>query len=72
MTTKRLSHSDELSLVKHVQSAEIGADYALTKLITHNTGLVHKIVNKFPMKNATCTYDDLYQEGVFGFDSWHS
>ena len=66
MKSQRLSHSDELSLVKLAQSGEIGADYALTKLITHNTGLVHKIVNKFPMKNATCTYDDLYQEGVLG------
>ena len=66
MKTKRLSHADELSLVKLAQSGKIGSDYALTKLITHNTGLVHKIVNRFPMKNATCTYDDLYQEGVLG------
>lgn len=66
MKAPRLSHADELSLVKLAQTGKIGADYALTKLITHNTGLVHKIVNRFPMKNATCTYDDLYQEGVLG------
>ena len=29
--------------------------------------MVHKVVNKFPMKNATCTYEDLFQEGVMGF-----
>lgn len=66
MKTPRLSHSDELTLVKLSQSDEIGSDYALDKLIRHNTGLVHKIVSKFPMKNATCSYDDLYQEGILG------
>ena len=38
----------------------------LNRLVTYNLGLVHKIVHKFPMKNATCSYDDLFQEGVAG------
>lgn len=63
MKTERLSHVEELELVKLAQANKA---YAVDKLIRHNTGLVHKIVNKFPMKNATCTYDDLYQEGVLG------
>ena len=66
MKTERLSHADELMLVKMANSEEVGNDYALNKLIKHNTGLVHKIVNRFPMKNCTCSYDDLYQEGLLG------
>lgn len=63
MKSERLSHVEELELVKMAQQ---GKDYAINKLLRHNTGLVHKIVNRFPMKNCTCTYDDLYQEGLLG------
>ena len=35
-------------------------------MVTHNLGLVSKIVNKFPLKNANCSFDDLFQEGVAG------
>ena len=65
MPQQRLSHLEELELIKSVQSKE-SCDYELNKLIKFNTGLVHKIVSRFPMKNATCTYDDLYQEGILG------
>ena len=34
--------------------------------MTHNLGLVKKVANKFPLRNATCSYDDLFQEGVAG------
>ena len=40
---------------------------ALDKLVTHNLGLVNKIVN-VPPRNASCTFEDLFQEGVT-FDS---
>lgn len=64
MKTERLSHVEELELIRRVQSDN--SDHAINKLLRHNTGLVHKIVNRFPMKNCTCTYDDLYQEGLLG------
>lgn len=63
MKSERLSHVEELEYIKQAQQ---GKDYAINKLIKHNTGLVHKIVNRFPMKNCTCTYDDLFQEGLLG------
>ena len=61
---ERLSHVEELELVKQIQVDD--NDKALNRLLRYNTGLVHKIVNRFPMKNCTCTYDDLYQEGLLG------
>ena len=64
MKTERLTHVEELELVKMVQADN--HEYAMNKLVRHNTGLVHKIVNRFPMKNCTCSYDDLYQEGLLG------
>ena len=35
-------------------------------IVLANLGLVHKIVNKFPIKNQCVSYDDLFQEGVAG------
>ena len=35
-------------------------------VLENNFGLIHKIVSKFPMKNSTCTYEDLFQEGLLG------
>ena len=63
MKTERLSHVEELEYIKRAQE---GSDYAINKLLKHNTGLVHRIVSRFPMKNSTCSYDDLYQEGLLG------
>ena len=63
----RLSAAEEIKLVQSVQSQDRRADYSLRKLIEHNTGLIHKVVNHFPMKNSVVTYDDLYQEGLLGF-----
>ena len=34
--------------------------------IRDSLGLVHKIVGRFPIKTASCSYDDLFQEGVAG------
>ena len=68
--TKRLSHVEEIELTrKQFQKLESGTRAyrrCLDTIVTHNLGLVNKIVNKFPLKNATCTFDDLFQEGVAG------
>ena len=63
MTKERLSQVEEQHLIELSQK---GDERALNRLIRLNTGLVHKIVNKFPMKNANCSYEDLYQEGILG------
>ena len=62
--TNRLTHVEELELIKLYHST--GSDDALRELVSGNVGLVHKIVSKFPMRSSTCSYDDLYQEGVLG------
>ena len=67
--TKRLTHTEEIELTRlfheHGPETRLGRR-ALDKLVTHNLGLVSKIVNKFPLKNANCSFDDLFQEGVAG------
>ena len=67
--TKRLSHVEEIELTRKLGTLEAGTrayQRCLDTIVTHNLGLVNKIVNKFPLKNATCTFDDLFQEGVAG------
>lgn len=67
--TKRLSHVEEIELTRQLSTLEEGTrayQRCLDNIVTHNLGLVNKIVNKFPMKTATCTFDDLFQEGVAG------
>lgn len=68
-TTKRLTHSEEIELTRIINTAGVETREgrrALDKLVTHNLGLVNKIVGKFPLKNANCSFDDLFQEGVAG------
>ena len=63
----RLTHVEEIELCRALKSDNHRvAQRARDQLVTHNLGLVHKLVNRFPLKNATCTYDDLFQEGVAG------
>ena len=67
--TQRLSHVEEIELTRSLSTLDTDSrayKRTLDKLVTHNLGLVNKIVNKFPLKNATCTFDDLFQEGVAG------
>lgn len=67
--TKRLTHVQEIELTRQLQQLESGTRAyrrCLDTIVTHNLGLVNKIANKFPLKNATCTFDDLFQEGVAG------
>ena len=61
--TKLMAADREIELVREAQA---GSKRALDELVLANTGLCHKIVHKFPMKNATCGYDDLFQEGIAG------
>ena len=60
-TTDKLTAEQELTLIKQLPDKRV-----LDKLVTHNLGLVHKVCHRFPLKNAVCTYDDLFQEGVAG------
>ena len=64
-----MSPDREIALIREV-NREAG-DFnrykrALDELVLSNVGLVHKICHKFPIKNANCSYDDLYQEGIAG------
>ena len=67
MTKQRLTQEQEIRLIKMYQEGGRAKEYALRKLVEFNQGLIHKVVNKFPMKNCVCTYDDLFQEGIMGF-----
>ena len=67
--TQRLTHAEEIELTRIIADGDVNSRRyrrALDKLVTHNMGLVNKIAYKFPMKNATCSFDDLIQEGVAG------
>ena len=62
--TDRLSHVEEIELIREYKKT--GSKRVLDKIVLANTGLVHKLVNKFPLKNASVGYDDLYSEGICG------
>jgi len=69
--TERLSHEEEIQLTRRLTKyKEEGNDKmyrrTLDRLVTHNLGLVNKLVSKFPMRSANCSFDDLFQEGVAG------
>lgn len=64
MTTELLTKSEERSLIEVYQ--ETGNKKALDELVTRNFGIIHKLVHKFPIKNQSVGYDDLFQEGVAG------
>lgn len=66
-TTQRLNHIEEIELIRDYRSDNKKiSKRALDRLVLANTGLVHKLTNKFPIKTATCSYEDLYQEGIAG------
>ena len=62
--TPRLSHVEEIELIREYK--ETNDKKVLDKIVLSNVGLVHKLTNKFPLKNASVAYDDLYQEGIAG------
>ena len=63
-TSQRLTHFEELDLIKKYKSTD--DKKLLDKLVLANLGLCHKVVHKFPLKNASVGYDDLFQEAVAG------
>ena len=62
-----LSAEEELRLITMAQGEGNKKRYGLDRLVRHNQGLVHRIVQRFPLKNAVVTYEDLYQQGMCGF-----
>ena len=58
-----LSHVEELELCKAAQS---GDKKAFDTMVTRNLGLVGKLAKKLYYKNEQYSYEDLFQEGVFG------
>ena len=68
MSKTLLTAAEEIQLVRIArdESSPAKATWAMRKLVERNQGLVHKIVHKFPIKNQSCTYDDLFQEGTLG------
>lgn len=65
MSTTLLTKTEEQTLIKEFQTTR--NKKALDELVTRNFNLVHKLVHKFPVKCASVTYDDLFQEGIAGF-----
>jgi len=59
--TDLMTASREIELVRQLPNKR-----ALDELVLANLGLVHKIVHRFPIKNATCSYGDLYHSGIEG------
>jgi len=67
LTIERLTHVEEIELIRQYNCGDPKlSKRALDKLVLSNTGLVHKLTNKFPIKNAVCSYDDLFNEGIAG------
>ena len=64
MKVELLSKTDEYALIKKAQN---GDKKARSILMSRNQGLVHSQVQRFPLKNAQVTYDDLWQVGCMGF-----
>ena len=64
LTSRLLDKETEQELIKDAQN---GSQEARKILMERNQGLVHKIVQKFPLKNAQCSYEDLWQVGCMGF-----
>lgn len=70
MTKTDLMTADkEIELIRSLSASDTSSKSykrILDELVLSNIGLVHKIVQKFPIKNASCSYEDLYHEGVAG------
>ena len=64
MKAEQLTGEQEITLVREYRAS--GNQRCLDRLVLSNLGLIHKIVHRFPLKNAGCSYEDLFQEGVAG------
>ena len=72
MTQTLTKNKNQVLLTKEeervlISKSQEGSKKALRLLVSHNQGLVHKIVHRFPLKNNQCSYDDLFQVGMMGF-----
>jgi RNA polymerase sigma factor (sigma-70 family) len=65
--TELLTKEQEYAMIREVQEDTRKAQYSMDRLVRHNMGLVHKQVQRFPLRNSVVTYDDLFQQGVLGF-----
>ena len=63
--SQQLLKTEEQTLVQEFQSTR--NKKALDELVTRNFNLIHKLTHKFPVKNASVSYEDLFNEGVAGF-----
>ena len=66
---KLVAPAREIELIRLLNdSAPDSKSYkrALDELILANTGLIHKIVHRFPIKNSVCSYQDLFHAGIEG------
>ena len=61
--TELLTKTEEYDLIK---AAQEGDRDALRVLVERNQGLIHSHVQRFPLKNAQVSYDDLWQVGSLG------
>lgn len=61
LTKKLMSPDREIQLVRQLPDKK-----ALDELVLANLGLIHKVCHRFPIKNASVTYDDLFQAGIEG------
>ena len=67
--TELMTPSREIELVRMLNLSAPGSKSykrLLDELVLANLGLVHRLVQKFPIKNASCSYEDLFHEGVAG------
>ena len=67
--TKLMTADREITLIRQLNTMEPGSvlyQKTLDELVLANQGLIHKLVSKFPIKNSSCSYEDLFQEGVAG------
>ena len=68
MPKTKLNHAEELELIRDAQAGPLrrSSRRSMDRLVRANMGLVHKIVSKV-QQNATCSREDLINEGVLGF-----
>ena len=67
--TELMTPSREIELIRMLNLSAPGSrsyKRLLDELVLANVGLCHKVVHKFPIKNSSCSYDDLYQEAIAG------
>ena len=68
-TTELMTANREIELIRYLKLSAPGSKSykrILDEIVLANQGLIHKIVHRFPIKNATCSYQDLFNEGVAG------